>query len=309
MPDSMSVEAMTGPLLIGFLLNSCLFGVLTVQIYVYFSSFPKDRIHTKFLVGGVYLVEIAQTILTVCDAYVVFATGFGNVAVLAPVRTVWIYSLVLGPIVAFVVQAFYAHRISVLYQSWKLGSVIVLMSVIQLVTGQVCAALLKLADELKAGPDKGLVFARISIGSTFACDATIVICMTLWLLRARRDNKSSRWAHNITLSLLRVTVENGIILATVNIVAIVFSLSYLYLSPLSSSTATKWYSMTLLVSLNNRPKTQPQMEANFTIPTGIQFQMTTGTQVNVTLLEPPPTTRSIASRYSAQPACINVSPV
>ncbi|KAF8873391.1 hypothetical protein BD779DRAFT_298486 [Infundibulicybe gibba] len=156
----------SGPLLIGFLLNSCFFGVLTVQIYIYFSSFPKDRIRTKFLVGGVYLAEITQTILTVYDAYVVFVTGCGDVAVPTRVRTIWIYSFVLAPIVAFAVQVFYAHRISTLYQSRKLGLVVVILSVTQLVTGQICAAFVKLTIELKTGLDEELlVFARVYISA------------------------------------------------------------------------------------------------------------------------------------------------
>ncbi|KAF8884810.1 hypothetical protein BD779DRAFT_1442882, partial [Infundibulicybe gibba] len=82
--------------LVGYLLNACLFGILTVQTYTYCSSFPEDKIHIKSLVCGVYLIEIAQTVLTVHDAYVVFASGFGDLTVFASARTVWLYSLGLG---------------------------------------------------------------------------------------------------------------------------------------------------------------------------------------------------------------------
>ncbi|KAF8873390.1 hypothetical protein BD779DRAFT_1570062 [Infundibulicybe gibba] len=300
-----SAEAMSsrGPLLIGVLLNSFFFGLLTVQIYIYFSSFPEDRIRTKFLVSGVYLVEIAQTILTFCDVYFVFVTEFGDVAVLERVRTVWIYSFVLAPIVAFAVQVFYAHRIRMLYHSWKLGLVVVILSVTQLVTGQLCAAFIK----LQTGLDKEQIFGRISVYTTLACDVTIAMCMALWLLRARRDNRTKR-ARNIILRLLQLTAENGVILATENIIAITF-ISYLNLSPLTSSTATKWYSMTLLASLNNRTNTQ-QMESSLIAPTGIQFRVTTGTQMDVTLLEPPPAMRirSSVSRHSVQPTRTSLAP-
>ncbi|KAF8884802.1 hypothetical protein BD779DRAFT_756568 [Infundibulicybe gibba] len=286
--------AMTGPLLIGFLLNSCLFGALTVQIYFYYSSFPKDRILIKSLVGGVYLVEIAQTGLTIYDAYVVFSTGFGNVAILIPIRTVWIYALVLSPIV------FYAHRISVLYNSWKLGLVIIILSVTQLVVGEVSAVLMKVSEELHTGTGRGLVVARINTVVALACDVVIAICLILWLLRARRGSEGSKKTHKITWNLLRVTVENGIVLATVNIVAMIFSF-YLDLSPLSSSTATKWYSITLLVSLNNRTSIQPGAGVNPPYLLGSSFRRPLGPKIYAAGAPPATFIRSFASRYSTLP--------
>ncbi|KAF8884814.1 hypothetical protein BD779DRAFT_1673950 [Infundibulicybe gibba] len=309
------VSTVTGPLLIGYLLNACLFGVLTVQTYIYYSSFLEDRIHIKSLVCGVYLVEIAQTILTVCDAYVVFASGFGDLAVLTPIRTVWIYSLGLGCIVIFIVQVFYAHRISVLYNSWKFGLFIIIacptlftLSVTQLVAGEFGAAILKQQgneDGLRNASGIPWMATMIFFSATFVCDISITICMTFWLLRARWGNKGYTRTNTITLSLLRVAVENGTVLAIVAIVSIIgLGFPNTGIDPALAITVPKWYSMTLLVSLNNRTNIQRQTEVNFTTPaTGIRFQAATGTEANATQFEGPSETpiNLPPSQYPAPP--------
>ncbi|KAF8884812.1 hypothetical protein BD779DRAFT_756949 [Infundibulicybe gibba] len=283
------VSTVAGPSLIGYLLNACLFGILTVQTYIYCSSFPEDKIHIKSLVCGVYLIEIAQTVLTVHDAYVVFASGFGDLAVFTSIRTVWLYSFGLGCIVIFFVQAFYAHRISVLYKSWKFGLFIIILSVTQLVAGEFCAALVRQqGNKGGLGITSGMpwVAAIIFSGAAFVCDTFITICVTFWLLRARWSSnlKGSTRTNTITTSLLRVAVENGTILAIAAIVTIIgLEFPNAGIEPVLSITVPKWYSMTLLVSLNNRTNIQLQTGVNSTVQTlGIQFWAITGTEANTT---------------------------
>lgn len=40
-----------GPVVLGALVNACLFGCLVIQTYVYYSNFPKDHRAIKILVS------------------------------------------------------------------------------------------------------------------------------------------------------------------------------------------------------------------------------------------------------------------
>ncbi|EEB97113.1 hypothetical protein MPER_03629, partial [Moniliophthora perniciosa FA553] len=59
----------SGPLVIGGMFLHILFGLLTVQVYLYHLAFPRDRIWIKSMVYGVYLVLLAQDIFVTHDTY------------------------------------------------------------------------------------------------------------------------------------------------------------------------------------------------------------------------------------------------
>ncbi|KAF8882428.1 hypothetical protein BD779DRAFT_929518 [Infundibulicybe gibba] len=270
--------------LIGFLLNAGFFGVLSIQIHHYFISFPNDKTYLKLLVGGVYLLEIAQTIIAVCDAYTVFATRFGDTANLAAIRTGWIYSPLLGGIMIFTVQMFYAHRINALYNSRKLGLVIVGLSVCQFVMIQISAVFVKMGGlyEVEVAVRKTYIVVMTCMVIAFVCDTTIAICMTLWLLRVYWENGSNARTHNIITTLLRTTVGNGIIIAVgaITEIALEASTPGRLLYPMIAVTLPKWYSMTLLGSLNNRSDIQCKTHSMIGETVGMEFQAATRTNIN-----------------------------
>ncbi|PFH48145.1 hypothetical protein AMATHDRAFT_107132, partial [Amanita thiersii Skay4041] len=52
---------------LGNLLNWWLFGALSVQIYLYYLAFPKDRIWNKVIVYTIYFLEVVHTIVLTVD--------------------------------------------------------------------------------------------------------------------------------------------------------------------------------------------------------------------------------------------------
>ncbi|EEB90422.1 hypothetical protein MPER_11374 [Moniliophthora perniciosa FA553] len=64
-PDS----NMAGPLVIGTTFLHILFGLLTVQVYLYHLAFPRDRVWMKAMVYAVYLVLLAQDIFVTHNTY------------------------------------------------------------------------------------------------------------------------------------------------------------------------------------------------------------------------------------------------
>lgn len=100
----MSLQTTVGALEIGVLLAIFLFGVLTVQVYIYFDWYPRDPVGFKFLVGRrarrilvctytaqvalVWLLDLGHTIAILHLIYTITVTQYGQPALLtAPPRS------------------------------------------------------------------------------------------------------------------------------------------------------------------------------------------------------------------------------
>ncbi|KAI0261934.1 hypothetical protein BC834DRAFT_972340 [Gloeopeniophorella convolvens] len=110
-PDATEIAA---PLLLGFVWNWGLYGMLVVQVYVYSYYFPKDRTLVKVLVYGIFFLETLQTILSGADLYYWFVEGFGNMKHLATPYASPYDTPVVGAIIAMAVQFFFSYRIWVM---------------------------------------------------------------------------------------------------------------------------------------------------------------------------------------------------
>ncbi|KAG7442109.1 uncharacterized protein BT62DRAFT_457518 [Guyanagaster necrorhizus] len=101
---------LTGPLLIGCFLNLILYGVLCTQVYIYYISFPKDRLASK---GIVYVLWFTETLQTILNAYVIFdifCFDFGNFPALDKVNLTWFSVPILSGLIGCISQLFYAWR-------------------------------------------------------------------------------------------------------------------------------------------------------------------------------------------------------
>ena len=56
---------------------------------LYYLAFPDDRVYTKGLVYGIYLLEVIQSVLMVEMAFRNFVTRLGDVEVFDQVETMW----------------------------------------------------------------------------------------------------------------------------------------------------------------------------------------------------------------------------
>jgi len=119
------IGRIAGPLLVANLLHWGLFGVLSVQVYIYYLAFPKDPVKRKILVYGIYAVELVQTILFTNEAFKQFAAGFGSFAALNHIGSAWFAVPILSSTVEFMVQLFYASRIKILADSNLIPIVVV----------------------------------------------------------------------------------------------------------------------------------------------------------------------------------------
>ncbi|KAJ3520028.1 hypothetical protein NM688_g9218 [Phlebia brevispora] len=114
-------------------LDGASFGTTVSDIY--YIAFPKDRTLPKVIVSVVYILELAQTVLSTRDSFRNFGTGWGNIVDLNTVGWLWFSVPVLGSIICCIGQLFYAWRIWILSHKSYMTVVIVLIALVQLGTG------------------------------------------------------------------------------------------------------------------------------------------------------------------------------
>ncbi|KAF9522325.1 hypothetical protein CPB83DRAFT_864613 [Crepidotus variabilis] len=220
-----NVVQTTGPLLLGHLLNWFLFGLLSLQIYIYYLSFPDDSLSSQALSYGVYLFELAQTIILTQAAFRVFAQGYGNLHILDEVGTNWLSAPIMGGIVAFVAQAFYARRIWILSKSIMVPLIILLLATISLAGAIALGVAAKLAASV--GKFVGTESRVLSIvtgiwnGGSCLCDILIATSMTVYLTRR---NSSIPRTRQLVKRIIRLTIETGTLTAVVALLNLILAL-------------------------------------------------------------------------------------
>ncbi|KAK0501124.1 hypothetical protein EDD18DRAFT_1147267 [Armillaria luteobubalina] len=223
--------------IVGYLLHWGLFGSLSIQLYLYYLAFPKDRRFVKCLVYGVYIVDLVQTILVARDAFVVFGYGFGNLEALTGMHLNWLILPIIIAFITVVAQVFYAYRIFILSRSRIVPVFIICVSLTCTVASTVTSInCLRVGDVTKVYDLETSISIGISVGGSALCDIVIALCMTYYLMRS---NTCLRSTQILVTKLIRLTIETG------SVTAINF-----YVTP--ALVTSKLYANTIYMVLNSR---------------------------------------------------------
>ncbi|KAK0495062.1 hypothetical protein EDD18DRAFT_1310262 [Armillaria luteobubalina] len=200
--------------IVGYLLHWGLFGTLSIQLYLYYLAFPKDRQFVKCLVYGIYIVEFVQTILVAHDAFAVFGYGFGDLEALTEMHFNWLILPIMIAIDSLVGQVFYAYRIFILSRSRIVPAFVICV--------------------------------RYAL-----CDIIIALCMTYYLMRSKTGFRSTQI---LVTKIIRLTIETGSVTAIVALVTIILFLAFphqdFYVTPALAT--SKLYANTIYMVLNSR---------------------------------------------------------
>ncbi|KDR78573.1 hypothetical protein GALMADRAFT_1256721 [Galerina marginata CBS 339.88] len=258
------LQNIAGPLLISLFLNSGFYGILSVQVYLYYLAFPNDEAWVKCLIYGVFIVETFQTAYFTETVFNTIVSGFLNPALLDKIGPLWFIVPVITGIVTFVSQAFYVYRINALGGSKVVGAIIAFLAVAQLGGSVVVGVEMRHVKRFSRLLDRGskLVVA-ICGGSSVLCDLIIAVSMTYLLARSIDQVKGQ--TRKRLRKLVRLSIETGsltAIMAILNIMLVVVPMGFKSNSKPGSmtpayyqTTATvlsKMYANTLVVMLNSR---------------------------------------------------------
>ncbi|PBK61333.1 hypothetical protein ARMSODRAFT_981678 [Armillaria solidipes] len=251
-PAGYPVERLSGPSIVAFLLHWGLFGTLSVQLYLYYLAFPKDRKFTKCLVYGIYIVEFVQTILFTHDAFAMFGYGFGDIKALTRMYFNWLTVPIMTAATASVGQGFYAYRIFILSQSRIIPILVICVSLTSSVAAIITGVYSFQADDITELNNRRMYIAvGILYGASALCDITIAICMTYYL---QRSTTGFRRTKILITKLIRLAIETGSVTAVVALLGLILFFGFphqtFYGTP--AIIQPKLYANSVLVVLNSR---------------------------------------------------------
>ncbi|TBU37349.1 hypothetical protein BD309DRAFT_876619 [Dichomitus squalens] len=243
--------SIAAPVLLGALLNWALYGVLSVQVYLYYLSFPKDGWIPRCLVYGIWTLDTVQTIIVTNDVYIAYAKRYGQLEVLGAMQNEWLAVPVFSGVVSCTVQLYYAYRIGILSRSRTLQGVISVLALTQGTAAIVTGAQAKIIGSFAGLQQKAAVSCGLWLSGSALCDIIIASFMAYLLLR--NDVRSAQ-THAIINRLVRLVVETGTltaVAATIDIVLYFSEPDTDYHSCIATILA-KLYSNSLLVIFNSR---------------------------------------------------------
>ncbi|PPQ79469.1 hypothetical protein CVT26_007712 [Gymnopilus dilepis] len=86
-------------------------GVLTVQAYLYYESFPKDPLRVKLVVAAVWIADFVHLVLISSAGYHYFIANWGNVPALMQSTEELDLHLALIGVATIICQGFFLHRV------------------------------------------------------------------------------------------------------------------------------------------------------------------------------------------------------
>ncbi|PBK82335.1 hypothetical protein ARMGADRAFT_734995 [Armillaria gallica] len=251
-PAGYPTAELSGPVIVGAILNWGLLGTLSVQLYLYYLAFPNDRRFIKYLVYGIYGIEFVQTMLVSHDVFVAFGYGFSDMDALTANNLSWFTVPIMSAVVAGVGQVFYAYRIFILSKSRIIPIFIICISLINSVASIFTGIYVFQADIIaKTNTRKMHVAAGIWCGGSALCDILIAICMTYYLMRSTTNFRRTRM---LVTKIIRLTIETG----SVTAIAALLNAVLLIVTPHQTSYMTlglvipKLYANTVYMVLNSR---------------------------------------------------------
>ncbi|KAF9443634.1 hypothetical protein P691DRAFT_737615 [Macrolepiota fuliginosa MF-IS2] len=248
-----------GAALFAYCLDILLYGILTVQTYIYYLAFPKDRWQVKLIVYFVYIVGIMQTAFALRDFYTLFCTSSGDLLWNINPRIfgfMWFTIPVSDALVAVIAQLFYAYRIWTISRKKVITVVVSASATTQFVCGIITAATdYKRIRVVSATNFVTYVVDILVWGSVGGlCDILIAIYMFYFL--SKQLSRVPRRTQVPLTRIKRLLLETGILTAAMatsyTILSASVSTNFGIWFMIPGLSLSKLYSNSMLVLMNNR---------------------------------------------------------
>ncbi|KAK0432724.1 hypothetical protein EV421DRAFT_1493487 [Armillaria borealis] len=249
-----NVPLLTGPLVLGYMWGYGLFGVLTVQMYIYYVYFSsKDDWRMRLYVWFIFLLELVFTIFTTIAAWNQYGPGWGDVDSILFIDWSWEPLPPLNGTISAMVQSFYVWRIYNLTKNIWISLIIEMVAIVQCVFAWYFGVFVTVhglgVDNLKD------VSAEISVwlAGSAACDVMITSTIVFVLYRASSRSDFSQTTSAVT-KIIRFTLETGLLTSTAAVAELILWLtqSEYNVHFIGFLVLAKLYSNALVATLNSR---------------------------------------------------------
>ncbi|KAA1470141.1 hypothetical protein DENSPDRAFT_835865 [Dentipellis sp. KUC8613] len=206
-----SLESTLDAALVGNFVAIMLYGITTLQTYIYAQDYLEDPVSLRLLVLAVWIIETIHSVLCLYGVHSMFVTNFGLVT--SPDILYWSQGamILLGVIVMFAVHCYFARRV------WMIGNnpqplttVIVLVASLHLAFGIATFVLTRCFDTWSAMRSRPIAQIMLCGGLGSACVADLLIAASLfYFMRQRRNTLQHAQFHNALSSLTIYIVSTG----------------------------------------------------------------------------------------------------
>ncbi|KAJ7140903.1 hypothetical protein C8R44DRAFT_238412 [Mycena epipterygia] len=216
------VELLFGPMLIGVLLSTAFYGVMAVQMLLYYQTYRKDAIWIRYFLLYLFLAETANLGIEIGIIYEPLIVRYGAQRALITSPILLPGDAVSIVIVSTPIQLFTAWRISVITGSIVLPMIISILSVLSFGGGMLVTVFVSIRNEFREFQSfSGAVI--IWLVSSALCDVMIAAVLTysLWTRKTgftAVDGQINR--------IIRLTVQTGAITAVAAIADVLLFLAF-----------------------------------------------------------------------------------
>ncbi|PBK71633.1 hypothetical protein ARMSODRAFT_1016642 [Armillaria solidipes] len=249
-----NVPLVTGPLILGYMWGYGLFGILTVQMYIYYIHFnQKDTWKMRLYVWFIFLLEVVFTTFTTIAAWDQYAGGWGDVNTLSYIDWSWEPLPALNGTISSMVQTFYVWRIYNLTKNIWICIFIEVVAVAQCVLAYYYGIVVSVQG-LGVSKLVGLTpVVSTWLAGGVVCDVLITFVIVYVLWRANSQSTFSQTTNAVT-KIIRFTVETGLLTSMAAVVELVLWLVQprYYVHFIGFLVLGKLYSNALVATLNSR---------------------------------------------------------
>ncbi|THU82107.1 hypothetical protein K435DRAFT_734965 [Dendrothele bispora CBS 962.96] len=265
-----------GPILVGVVVSYLLEGIVIVQAYIYYMSFPNDKVWMKTTVYTLFVLDIAQTVAVTSSTWSFLISGWGRPEHLHETEWGFAFIPMLCALCTTVVQIFFAWRIHALASRlsqkkifWPVIVLIVCISFAQLIGATVSGSRWIHINDIFLFHK---VFGAISVWLVGSAAGDVLIATSMIYLLSTARRKTKEFAHDertnhLIAGLIRNSVETGAITAGAALLDVIFFLTMnsTTLHFAFSVSLSKLYTNSLYATLNSRASFERDLKKESTM--------------------------------------------
>ncbi|TDL19777.1 hypothetical protein BD410DRAFT_396318 [Rickenella mellea] len=255
-----ALDSTFGAMLIGLLISTGLYGLLTLQCYLCFQLYPSERL-TKWIAGTIWVLNTFHIAIIGHAVYGYLITNFSHpLALLDATWEVFVH-IVISSSICYLVQLFFIRRVWIFTsRNIYLGGIVLILANVQFAFGVATAVR---AFQLRAF--SRLIEIKITIttalATTVACDLAVTGVLCFYLNRGRTGFKRT---DSLINNLIWCSVSTGLlpsIFATLQLITY-FTMPNNFVNICINLFLGKLYSNSLLATLNGRASKRAKWELN-----------------------------------------------
>lgn len=247
-----SLTLSLGAVEVGCFINAFLYGITTVQVYIYFTRTSHIQPLIRLMVTTIWLFDTANSCFIAMYLYYVTVTHFGDREVLS--QNYWSLgtSAVFIGAVGAVAQGYFAYRIHVISRTWIITCISWILSLLTLIMSSyltVVSTSSATTQEYFASHFGWLVTTCLVLMHVVDCINTAALCFYL-----RIGKNGSKKVDSVINKMFLWTIETGLVTVVAALLMLVFSqtMKKTSLWICVSVFYSKLYSNSLMAMLNGR---------------------------------------------------------